>query len=284
MTDAEQPERPQRPEQRVPATPEGAAATVDTADTADTAAPASASRRRLRLTWGLLVPVVMASAGVMFAMSFQTAQGRDLRADRDLPQLIMEGDSRVAEKASVLDGLQKEVEALSKTNAPTDEHLSSLTRAADELAAPAATTKVRGAALEVTLDDAKRTADSLPDGFTADDIVVHQQDVQAVVNALWTSGAEAMMIQDQRVISTSAVRCVGNTLILQGRVYAPPYRITAIGDVDRMQQGLDGDASVNIYKQYVDAVGLGYALHTHNSIEFPAYSGSVDFQYASPIR
>src|SRR6478735_6559418 len=210
--------------------------------------------------------------------------GHGLRADRDLPQLIMEGDSRVAEKASVLDGLQKEVEALSKTNAPTDEHLSSLTRAADELAAPAATTKVRGAALEVTLDDAKRTADSLPDGFTADDIVVHQQDVQAVVNALWTSGAEAMMIQDQRVISTSAVRCVGNTLILQGRVYAPPYRITAIGDIDRMERGLDADPSVTIYKQYVDAVGLGYGLHTLGSTEFPAYSGSVDFQYATPIR
>ncbi|WP_256793162.1 DUF881 domain-containing protein [Terrabacter sp. Ter38] len=281
MTDAEQPGprvQAEPPEQPEPAT------AGDAGDAGDVAASPVPSRRRPRLTWGLVVPVVMASAGVMFAMSFQTAQGRDLRADRDLPQLIMQGDSRVAEKASVLDGLQKEVQALSKTNAPTDEHLSSLTRAADELAAPAATTKVRGAALEVTLDDAKRTADSLPDGFTADDIVVHQQDVQAVVNALWTSGAEAMMIQDQRVISTSAVRCVGNTLILQGRVYAPPYRITAIGDVDRMQQGLDADASVNIYKQYVDAVGLGYALHTHNSIEFPAYSGSVDFQYASPIR
>ena len=281
MTDAEQPEPPAH---AVPAEHPDSATVGDFGDAGDASPSPVPSRRRPRLTWGLLVPVVMASAGVMFAMSFQTAQGRDLRADRDLPQLIMEGDSRVAEKASVLDGLQKEVEALSKTNAPTDEHLSSLTRAADELAAPAATTKVRGAALEVTLDDAKRTADSLPDGFTADDIVVHQQDVQAVVNALWTSGAEAMMIQDQRVISTSAVRCVGNTLILQGRVYAPPYRITAIGDVDRMQQGLDADASVNIYKQYVDAVGLGYALHTHTSIEFPAYSGSVDFQYASPIR
>jgi len=281
MTDAEQPEPPVHPE---PAREPESATVDDASDAGDAGASPAPSRRRPRLTWGLVVPVVMASAGVMFAMSFQTAQGRDLRADRDLPQLIMEGDSRVAEKASVLDGLEKEVEALSKTNAPADEHLSSLTRAADELAGPAATTKVRGAALEVTLDDAKRTADSLPDGFTADDIVVHQQDVQAVVNALWTSGAEAMMIQDQRVISTSAVRCVGNTLILQGRVYAPPYRITAIGDIDRMQQGLDADASVNIYKQYVDAVGLGYALHTHNSIEFPAYSGSVDFQYASPIR
>jgi uncharacterized protein YlxW (UPF0749 family) len=220
----------------------------------------------------------------MFAISFHAARGGDLRADRDLPQLIMAGDARVAQKASVLDSVQKEVEALSRKSAPTDVHLSGLTRAADELAPAAATTKVRGAAIEVALDDAKRTADSLPDGFTPDDIVVHQQDVQAVVNALWGSGAEAMMIQDQRVISTSAVRCVGNTLILQGRVYSPPYRISAMGDINRMQRGLDADPSVTIYKQYVDAVGLGYAVHTHSSVEFPAYSGSVDFQYASPIR
>jgi uncharacterized protein YlxW (UPF0749 family) len=284
--DSEHPEAPEQPEAPEPTEVSDSADDTSAVSSAvpSTEPPAAAPRPRRRLTWGLLVPVVMGAAGLMFAMSFQAAQGRDLRADRDLPQLIMEGDSRVAEKAGVLDELQKEVEALTKTNAPTDDHLSSLTRAADELAATAATTKVRGAALEVSLDDAKRSADSLPDGFTADDIVVHQQDVQAVVNALWTSGAEAMMIQDQRVISTSAVRCVGNTLILQGRVYAPPYRITAIGDIDRMERGLDADPSVTIYKQYVDAVGLGYGLHTINSIEFPAYSGSVDFQYATPIR
>jgi len=257
---------------------------VEPPEQATGAEPAPVPRPRRRISWGVLVPVVTAAAGLMFAMSFQAAKGGDLRADRDLPQLIMDGDARVAQKASVLDGLQKEVEALTRTNAPTDDHLSGLTSTADELAAPAATTKVRGAALEVVLDDAKRTADSLPDGFTPDDIVVHQQDVQAVVNALWASGAEAMMIQDQRVISTSAVRCVGNTLILQGRVYSPPYRITAIGDPDRLQRGLDADPSIAIYKQYVDAVGLGYAVHAHSSMEFPAYSGSVDFQYASPIR
>ena len=272
MNDADRPEAPEPPD---------GAPTVEPAAPAE---PAPAPKVRRRLTWGVLVPVVTAAAGLMFAMSFQAAQGRDLRADRDLPQLIKEGTVRVQEKSTLLDELQREVNALAKTNAPADDHISTLNRAADELAGTAATTKVRGAAIEVTLDDAHRTADSLPDGFTADDIVVHQQDVQAVVNALWSSGAEAMMIQDQRVISTSAVRCVGNTLILQGRVYAPPYRITAIGDVDRLQRGLDADPSVTIYKQYVDAVGLGYGVHTHSSIEFPAYSGSVDFQYASPIR
>lgn len=277
MQDAEPPERTESTEPTVPSEPPEPPEST----TVGASAP---SKPRRRVTWGVLVPVVMGAAGLMFAMSFQAAQGRDLRADRDLPQLIMAGDARVAERAGTLDELQKEVESLSRTNAPADDHLSSLTRAADELAPTAATTKVRGAALEVTLDDAKRSADSLPDGFTADDIVVHQQDVQAVVNAMWASGAEAMMIQDQRVISTSAVRCVGNTLILQGRVYAPPYRITAIGDIDRMERGLDADPSVTIYKQYVDAVGLGYGLHTISSIDFPAYSGTVDFQYATPIR
>ena len=246
--------------------------------------PPPAQSGRPRLTWRLVVPAVTAAAGVMFAMSFQAAQGGDLRADRDLPQLIMDGDAQVAVKAARLDALQREVDSLSTTRSPSDERLASLTKRADELAPTAATTKVRGAAIEVALDDARRTADSLPDGFTADDIVVHQQDVQAVVNALWGSGAEAMMIQDQRVISTSAVRCVGNTLILQGRVYAPPYRITAIGDVDRMQRGLDDDAAINIYKQYVDAVGLGWSVQPQDSVEFPAYSGSVDFQYASPLK
>jgi uncharacterized protein YlxW (UPF0749 family) len=258
--------------------------TADGSAEEPTGEPAPEKRRVRRLTWSVLVPVVTAAAGIMFAMSFKAAQGSDLRADRDLPQLIMAGDERVAEQATALDELQQEVASLSKTNAPSNARLNALTQAGDQLAAAAATTKVKGPAIEVSLDDAHRTADSLPQGFTADDIVVHQQDVQAVVNALWASGAEAMMIQDQRVISTSAVRCVGNTLILQGRVYSPPYRITAIGDISQMQDGIAADPSINIYKQYVDAVGLGWSEQTLASREFPAYSGTVDFQYASPIR
>ena len=76
-----------------------------------------------------------------------------------------------------------------------------------------------------------------PGGSGPDDLVVHQQDVQAVVNALWRGGADGVQIMDQRLIATSAVRCVGNTLILQGRVYSPPYTITAVGDPDAAQPG-----------------------------------------------
>ena len=112
---------------------------------------------------------------------------------------------------------------------------------------------------------------------------MHQQDVENVVNALWAGGAEALMLQDQRVISTSAVRCVGNTLILQGRVYSPPYVIRAIGDVSAMHAALDQSPKVLLYRQYVDAVGLGYDVTSKSRASFPAYTGSVGLLYATAL-
>ena len=235
--------------------------------------------------WSAVVPLVALGAGVLFALSAATARGTDLRSSGgDLPGLIREQTRQNSALASRVASLRAEVDRLSAQQAPGDLRVTQLTREGDQLALAAGTQAVSGPTVQVTLTDARNVPSVLPDGISVDDYVVHQQDVQAVVNALWEGGAEAMMLMDQRVISTSAVRCVGNTLILQGRVYAPPYRVTAIGDVDRMQRGLDADAAINIYKQYVDAVGLGWSVQTQDSVEFPAYSGSVDFQYASPLK
>jgi uncharacterized protein YlxW (UPF0749 family) len=77
------------------------------------------------------------------------------------------------------------------------------------------------------------------------------------------------------------VRCVGNTLILQGRVYSPPYVITAIGNRDAMRAALDADPSVENLRQWSIAVGLGYDVSSAGEQTFPAYSGSILPQHAS---
>ena len=92
------------------------------------------------------------------------------------------------------------------------------------------------------------------------------------------------MIQDQRVISTSAVRCVGNTLLLQGRVYSPPYVITAIGDPERLRKSLQADPQVEIYREWVSAVGVIYEESTEADRTFPAYVGPVTPQVATVAR
>lgn len=233
-------------------------------------------------TWSLLVPVVAILAGVLFATSGSVAQGRSLRSDAaGLPDIIREQTKDNARMTEELETLGAEVEKLTIGGAPGNAEVEELKRKGDALGWAAGRTAVAGPGVEVQLTDSKLPVDQLPEGFSVDDIVVHQQDVQAVVNALWAGGAEAMMIQDQRIISTSAVRCVGNTLILQGRVYSPPYRIRVIGEPARLRDMLTQSPEVQIYREYVRAVGLGYEVRSSGRFEFPAYAGSITPDYAT---
>ena len=184
--------------------------------------------------WPWLVPVAALVAGTLFASSVRASDGEDLRTDQaQLPDLIRAQNRTNESRPPQLAELQGQVDDTTAALAPGDLQTQKLERQANEIATAAGRTAVRGPALRVSLDDAKLDGGEVPAGADPDDYVIHQQDVQSVVNALWQGGAEAMMLQDQRVISTSAVRCVGNTLILQGRVYSPPYVITAIGDRER---------------------------------------------------
>lgn len=234
--------------------------------------------------WRVLAPAVFAVAGLLFATSFQAARGTDLRSDRGLPGLIEAANRDVAAKSAAIENLQRELDALTAAAVPSTSGLAPLTGTINLLAPVVGTRPVNGPALTVTLTDSSRTLANLPPSVRPDDLVVHQQDVQAVVNALWRGGAEAMMIQDQRVIATSAVRCVGNTLILQGRVYSPPFVISAIGRIDSLTEALDKDPQVTVYKEWVDAVGLGYRETTQARATFPAYSGPVSQSLAKVAK
>lgn len=92
------------------------------------------------------------------------------------------------------------------------------------------------------------------------------------------------MVQDQRIVSTSSVQCVGNTLYLQGRVYSPPYTVTAIGDVERLHAALQADPVVDVYRQWADKVGLGYVVQDLPEAELPAFTGTVRPEFAHVVR
>ena len=232
--------------------------------------------------WPWLVPVAALVAGSLFASSVRASQGENLRTDQaQLPDLIRAQNRTNEQRAGALDDLQAKVDAQTAALAPGNLATQKLERQANELAAAAGRTPVKGTAVQVRLDDAKLAGSEVPAGADPDDYVIHQQDVQGVVNALWAGGAEAMMLQDQRVISTSAVRCVGNTLVLQGRVYSPPYVITAIGDPAALQSSLATDPDVANLRQWSVAVGLGYDVSVPGEMTFPAYSGSIVPEHAA---
>lgn len=252
----------------------------------------SSVRRR---TWGSIIPLLTLVTGTLFAASASTARGTDLRAGggtggsgrAELTRLIAAEQRRSARERSDYRRLLRDVDAVSRRVGQSDARVRQARQEADALAAAAGFAPVKGPGLRVVLDDAPqrpRNVYERPDirTPTADDLVVHQSDVQAVVNALWAGGASGVQIMDQRLIATSAVRCVGNTLILQGVVYSPPFRITAVGDPVRLRRALGVSPEIATYREYVRAYGLGYTVRTLDRVTLAGYAGNVTMNHAQP--
>ena len=237
----------------------------------------SSGRRRPASTWSALVWLTAAAAGLLFATSAATAQGTDLRADRrlQLTELIARERAELSSREGDAGELRAEVSSLAAAAAEQDGRVAAA--AADPaLELAAGLVPVEGPAVSVALDDAPRRPGRPVLSDNPDDLVVHQQDVQAVVNALWAGGAEGMTLMGERIISTSAVRCVGNTVILHGQVYGPPFVVTAVGDPAELRRALDRDPGVAFFRTYVDSFGLGYEVRSIPSVTLPAYDGPLE--------
>jgi uncharacterized protein YlxW (UPF0749 family) len=239
--------------------------------------------------WRLAVPVVLAVAGMLFSVSAETARGTDLRGGENarLVDLIEGAQQRNDRALAEVARLQREIATLS-ARLGGDAAVAAAQRQARAMELPAGLTALTGPGLTVTLDDAppgaiEKSYPGLPKP-TPDDLVVHQQDLQAVVNALWAGGADGIQLMDQRVISTSAVRCVGNVLILQDRVYSPPYVVTAVGAPERLRAALAESAAVRNYLDYVEAYDLGWQVAERAKVTVPAYSGSLEMRYAEVFQ
>lgn len=233
--------------------------------------------------WRALVPLTALGAGLLFATSASTAQGTDLRAGRrtQLTDLIAEERRQVAAQEKDAARLRAEVARVQAVAAAGSSRVAAERAKGDALAEQAGLLPVTGPGLTVRLDDAPRKQGVAPASDNPDDLVVHQQDVQAVVNALWAGGAEAMTLMGQRVISTSAVRCVGNTVVLHGQVYSPPFVVQAIGDAAAMRAALDAEPGVQLFRMYVDRFGLGYSVHASPRLRLPAYDGPLELPHVA---
>ena len=229
--------------------------------------------------------LVFALAGLMFTAAALASKGTDLRAERavELRDLVRERSDRVADTEQEVAALQQRVDDL--TAGRIGDPVVARTRAQIAvLEQQTGLTPDRGRSLTVSLDDAPARAadDPLWQTVSADDVIVHEADVHAVINALWRGGARGIQVMDQRLVATSAVRCVGNTLLLQGRAYSPPYVITAIGPVKRMRASLRDDPAVAAYRAWARVVGLGFSADRSGRQTLPAYTGPVTLQWATP--
>jgi uncharacterized protein YlxW (UPF0749 family) len=227
--------------------------------------------------WQGAVFAVAIVAGASFVAVRVTADGTDLRpAGGDISSVINDRSRVVKAREEQAANLQSDIDGLS--NQTSSASLKAKRDQVDNLEAPAGFTQIKGAGMRVTLTDAPTSVSA--DGIDPNLLVVHQQDIQAFVNALWAGGAQAVTLQGRRLISTTGIRCVGNTVVLDGVPYSPPYVIEAVGKPSALQAALDSSSDVVIYRQWAQRFHLGLTESTKATVVAPGYQGSVDMQYA----
>lgn len=231
--------------------------------------------------WRVCALAASGLAGVLFVTSALSADGIELRSSTtDLATLLQEQSRSVAALREQEIQLRTEVAEL--TASERGDAVGSARRRVAALAPVAGLSRIRGAGLRVILDDAPRDQD-VPQGVNTNLLVVHQQDIQAFVNALWAGGATAISLQGQRLISTTGIKCVGNTVVLQGVPYSPPYVIEAVGQGGSLEAALEGSQAVQFYRDYVARFSLGLEVEPVNRLVIPAYEGSLELQHARPV-
>jgi len=227
------------------------------------------------------IAVLLAAALLGFlavlAATEPSGSPRELRRF-ELADLVEEQDARVRSARAGLARLRNEIRGLE--DGAEGASLSGLREDISALALLGGSAPIEGPGLLVTLDDSSSTRSPTGD---PNDLIVHEADIQTVVNALWAAGAEAVALNGERLTAASAVRCAGNTLLLHGTLHSPPYRISAIGEEGLLGSTLAAQPGMDRLAAAADAFGLELEIEAE-VVRLGAGPAAFRRQVAEPVE
>jgi len=215
----------------------------------------------------------------MLAMQVKTVKvnqdkttGRASEIQAQYAELKKNYDAKVLE----LDEKDKILEEYRK--AETDEETVELLK--QELAKSqqnAGLTNVRGSGLKIIMEDSLADFGS---GTDLNNYLVHDEDILKVVNELRSAGAEAISVNEQRIISTSEIRCAGPTIFINGDRIGAPFVIKAIGDPTLLEGAMTmRGGNVDILKEW----GIRFTITKEADIVIPKYNKTISSKYLTTV-
>lgn len=201
--------------------------------------------------------------------SSQLAQ--DLRKKTEQVESLMK---QIAEKNKVIDNYEN-------TAAEENEWAEILKQDLEKARVVAGITAVNGPGVVVTLDDNKEAVQNTDENVDPNLFIIHDEDILKVVNELRAAGAEAISVNNQRVMGRSAIRCVGPVINVNDVRIGPPFVIYAVGNADTLE------AALKLPKGIIDNLsfwGVKVKIEKAKNLDIPAYSQGIDIQYAKPVK
>jgi uncharacterized protein YlxW (UPF0749 family) len=149
----------------------------------------------------------------------------------------------------------------------------------DDLKTRAGLTERTGDGVMVQLDDSHASGVATKD---LDRSICHSTDLTDIINTAWRGGAEAIAVNNERIVNSSSVYCVGSTIMVNGTLMSPPFSVAVIGPQGGLLAAYDDPAQLTDIKQRRDVQGLGFTVRRASAIRLPAYSGALNIRVAQP--
>ncbi|MBC8016561.1 MAG: DUF881 domain-containing protein [Sporomusaceae bacterium] len=207
----------------------------------------------------------------MLAVQFRTT--KDIRSSvqyqraEDLTQRLMQVEK---ERTALEDQIRNLRQAPGGDTAAKDQELIKI---------GAGLVPLQGTGIIITVDDTKPTA---PSGIKNPNLyLIKDEDILKILNELRVAGAEAIAINNQRLIASSEVRTAGSFISINNRNFAAPFEIKAIGDPVALENALKIRGGVI---ETIQFWGIQAVVKQSTTVDIPAFKGTFRFQYAQPVQ
>ena len=221
--------------------------------------------------WQIPVTAVALTVGILLATQFKSQADF---AKQNLPS------RRVEDLVMMLNQVERQKDDLGKEVGQLRTRLAEIEAGKQATAkAPSGpeVTALDGPGVEIIIRD---SAKAVVKGEDPNIAIVHNDDLLRLVNELKSSGAEAVAINDQRMIDTSEIACAGTTILINKSRIAPPFVIRAIGDGNAMVAALRMRGGIVEYLQFY---GIQVNIAKKPEVLVPTFSGSAIYKYAKPV-
>jgi uncharacterized protein YlxW (UPF0749 family) len=237
--------------------------------------------------WQAPLTLVLFLSGLLLVLALRSLANSGILPSRvqneNLANLIKSQESEIADIELDVSGRRNLLNTFQLNSAAGRQTVTDLQNQIKQQDTLAGFTDVQGPGLIISLDDNRKDAEAAetlnPGQFNPDDYLIHDRHLLYIVNDLRAAGAEAISVNDQRVVASTEIRCAGNTILVNSTRLAPPYIIRAIGNPDDLTGMLESpENEYNILKM----AGFPVTVENSPAVLVPAYKGSYQFSYATP--
>lgn len=242
-----------------------------------------AARQSPRLAAPLVLALPALLFGLIVTVQWRTQEQRSELTVRYNAPLLDAANSLQNEQNTLkaqLASLRAQLDQIQQGAASQSTTSRDLQARIEELRAAAGLTERSGDGVVVTLDDARSTSTVQPKDV--DKSICHSTDLTDIINAAWRGGAQAIAVNDERIVGSSSVYCVGSTIMVNGTLMSPPFSVVVIGPQNELLAAYDDPNELRDIKQRRDVYGLGFRVTRAAGLKMPAYGGALNVKYGTP--